>query len=228
MNVRRLPPSERLLGRTNSRWGLSLLAALLAPGLLVAHPQLGGRPAKEWIERLDRPDRTARLEIERVVSALKLKNGDVVADIGAGSGLFSRPLARAVAPSGKIYASDIDPELLDYIAERARQERIANIQTILGDPSDPKLPSGGVDLIFMCDVLHHIERRQPYLSRLAAYLRPGGRVAILDYARDWPPAHEQMRFEVAEVEAWMTAAGFRKLQTFDFPENLFFQIYDRQ
>lgn len=198
-------------------------AGLLAPTL----PQVGGRPAKEWIERLERPDRLARLETERVVAALNLKSGDVVADIGAGSGVFSRPLARAVAPAGKVYAVDIDPELLDYIAQRARQEKIANIETVLGNPDDPRLPSPGTDLIFICDTLHHIEGRQAYLSRLPAYLKPGGRVAILDYARNWPAGHEQMRFEVANVEAWMRSAGFRKAQAFEFPQDAFFHIYER-
>ncbi|MBI4482038.1 MAG: methyltransferase domain-containing protein [Acidobacteria bacterium] len=206
-----------------------MAVAILGAGLLApALPQLGSRPPKEWIERLERPDRVAKLETERVVSALKVKNGDVVADIGAGSGLFSRPLARAVGPAGKVYAVDINQELLDYTAQRARQEKITNIQTVLGEPVDPKLPPGGVDLIFICDVLHHIEHRQAYLSKLPRYLKPGGRLVILDFAQNWPEGHEEMRFEVADVEAWVKSAGFRRVQAFDFPKDAFFHIYERE
>ena len=103
--------------------------------------QLGGREAPDWIQRLERPDRLAGLKVEQIVQRLALKPGMVIADIGAGSGVFSRPMAKAVAPSGKVYAVDIDQGLLDHINQRAKQESISNIQTVLGKFADPAIPA---------------------------------------------------------------------------------------
>ena len=119
---------------------------LIALGLVMlvaieARAQLGSRETKEWIQNLDRPERIAGLKIDKVLPLLKLKPGDKVAYIGAGAGAFSLPLAKAVAPAGKVYAVDIDPGLLDYIAQKAKKENIDNIQTVKGEFSDPKLPA---------------------------------------------------------------------------------------
>ena len=141
--------------------------ALVMLVAIEAQAQLGSRETKEWIQNLDRPERIAGLKIDKVLPLLKLKPGDKVADIGAGAGAFSLPLAKAVAPAGKVYAVDIDPGLLDYIAQKAKKENIDNIQTVKGEFSDPKLPAHDVDLGFFHDVLHHIENRQAYLKALA-------------------------------------------------------------
>ena len=141
--------------------------------------QLGSRDAKEWIDRLERPDRIAGLKVPEIVSRLGLKPGMVIADIGAGTGVFSRPLAKAVAPSGKVYSVDVDPGLLDYINQRAKQENISNIRTVQGKFEDPAIPGKDVDMAFFHDVFHHIEKRQEYLKALAGYIKPTGMIALV-------------------------------------------------
>ena len=109
-----------------------------------------------------------------------------MADIGAGTGAFSLPFAKAVAPSGKVYAVDIDAGLLDYLGQKAKKEHIDNIYTVKGEFSDPKLPARDVDLGFFHDVLHHIENRQAYLKALGSYIKPTGRIALIEMNRDDP------------------------------------------
>lgn len=209
----------------NKAWIVALFSFLMLLLGNTAFPQLGSHPAEEWIKRLEDPKRLTNKKINEVISRLNLKPGDAVADIGAGSGVFSRPLAKAVAPTGKILAEDIEKGLLDYIEKRAAQEKINNIQTILGKPDDPKLPLK-VDLIFIYDVLHHIEHRQTYLKKLPSYLKPGGRVVIVDFFKDWPPRHEQMRFSQEDFMQWMESAGFHKVREFDLFEDKFFMVFE--
>src|SRR5437660_10871800 len=127
MFQRNCPPRKIFL----ITFGLVMLVAI------EAQTQLGSRETKEWIQNLDRPERIAGLKIDKVLPLLKLKPGDKVADIGAGAGAFSLPLAKAVAPSGKVYAVDIDPGLLDYIAQKAKKENVENIQRSRGNSVIP-------------------------------------------------------------------------------------------
>jgi len=172
-----------------------------------------------WIERLVRPDRVAGLRIDAVIDALDLQDGDVVADIGAGPGAFSTPFAKAVAPNGKVLAADLWPELLDYITAKAKREGIDNVETILCAPDDPKLPPGQVDLAFFHDVFHNVPDRQAYLERLASYLKPGGRIAIVEQEYDDPIAQRwdipEDRITPDQVRAWMANVGFDQVAEFD-------------
>jgi len=208
---------------------LALVVVVAAAG---ASAQLGSRETKEWIRTLDRPERIAGLKIDKVVSLLKLKPGDKVADIGAGTGAFSLPLAKAIAPSGKLYAVDIDSGLLDYIAQKAEKENINNIETIKGEFSDPKLPTRDVDLAFFHDVLHHIENRQAYVKALATYLRPAGRVALIEMNRDNSRTphrnNPEMLLNKDDVKDWMAAAGFYPAGEYDlFGNAKWFIIFTR-
>src|SRR5262245_65624943 len=139
----------------------SLFLITLGLFLLVASAeapaQLGSRETKEWIQNLDRPERIAGLEIDKVLPILNLKPGDNVADIGAGTGAFSLPLAKTVGPSGKAYAVDIDRGLLDYIVQTAKKENWENIQTVKGECSETTLAAREVDLGLFDDALHHSE-----------------------------------------------------------------------
>jgi 2-polyprenyl-3-methyl-5-hydroxy-6-metoxy-1,4-benzoquinol methylase len=216
----------------------SLRTFLIILGLFMlvgiqARAQLGSRETKEWIQNLDRPQRIVGLKIDKVLPLLKLKRGDNIADIGAGAGAFSLPLAKAVAPSGKVYAVDIDPGLLDYIVQKAKKENVENIQTVKGDFSDPKLPTHDVDLGFINDVLHHIENRQAYLKALATYIKPTGRIAVIDNNRDDPKTPHrnspEMLLSKDEVMNWMAAAGFYPSEEFDlFGNRKWFIIYARR
>ena len=204
-----------------------LVAAAEAPA------QLGSRETKEWIQNLDRPERIAGLEIDKVLPILNLKPGDNVADIGAGTGAFSLPLAKTVAPSGKVYAVDIDPGLLDYIVQKAKKENLNNIQTVKGEFSDPKLPARDVDLGFFHDVLHHIQNRQAYLNALGTYIKPTGRIALIEMNRDDPKTphrnNPEMLLSKDEVKSWMAAAGFYPAEEYDiFGNRKWFIIYTRR
>ena len=195
--------------------------------------QLGGREAPDWIQRLERPDRLAGLKIEEIVKRLQLKPGMVIADIGAGSGIFSRPMAKAVAPSGKVYSVDIDQGLLDHINQRAKQENIANIRTVLGKFADPAIPAKDVDMAFIHDVLHHIEQRETYLKALATYIKPNGMVTIIEMDRNDPnTAHREepnMLVSRADVDTWMASLGFHPAKEHNdlFPGTKWFVIYQK-
>ena len=108
----------------------------------------------------------------------------MVADLGAGTGYFTIRLARRV-PGGRVLANDIEPDMVRYMGERAAKEGLSNVVPVQGEAADPKLPEA-VDIAFMCDVYHHIEDRQGYFRKLAAQLRPGGRVVIVDFKKDAP------------------------------------------
>ena len=161
-----------------ARRSLLLAAVALACALASTAPvagQLASRPADEWIKTLDGTTRVATLKIDAVVSAMQLKPGQTVADIGAGTGLLSIPAAKAVGPRGRVFAVEIDAGFFPAIRKRADDNGVANVQTVLGSFTDPKLPSTNVDLAFFHDVLHHVENRGEYLKTLARYIAPVSR-----------------------------------------------------
>jgi ubiquinone/menaquinone biosynthesis C-methylase UbiE len=222
-----------MMCQNHSVRALFLITLLALVGPVDASAQLGSRETKEWIQNLDRPERIAGLKIDEVLAVLKLKPGDNVADIGSGTGAFSLPFAKAVAPSGKVYAVDIDPGLLEYIAQKAKKENVANIQTVKGEFSDPKLPTHDVDLAFFHDVLHHIQNRQAYLKALGTYIKPTGRIALIEMNRDDPKTPHrnspEMLLSKDEVKNWMAAAGFYPGEEYDVYGNpKWFIVYIRR
>ena len=196
--------------------------------------QLAARQATDWISTLESPQRIAGQKVDEVLAKLALRPGIVVTDIGAGSGLFTRPLAKAVAPGGTVYAVDIQQDLLDYINQRDRQEHIQNVKTVLGEFTDPKLPSRDVDLALINDVLHHIENRAAYLKALGTYMNKSGRIAIIEMNKDDPntPHRKQPELLVSrqEIDQWMSNAGFKQVQEFPdlFPGTKWFLVYGRK
>jgi ubiquinone/menaquinone biosynthesis C-methylase UbiE len=203
------------------------LAGLSAPS---AAPQLAPRTTEEWINTLETPARLASLKIDETIARLRLKPGDVVADIGAGSGVFEGPLARAVTPGGRIYAVDIDQGLLDNIDKRTKEFHIANVQTVLGKFSDPNLPVRDVDVAFINDVLHHIEDRSGYLKALAGYLKPSGRIAVVEFVPGKGGHQDQPQLQISKAQAteWMAAAGMKPVEDFDLFDTKWFVIYERR
>lgn len=176
-------------------------------------------PGETWIERLERPDRIPGLRIDDVVASLELKPGDVVADIGAGTGAFSIPFARAVAPTGMVFAQDIWPVLLDYISEKAAKKRVDNLAIILGKGDDPNLPPGQLDLVFFHDVFHNVQDRPGFLALVARSLKPGGRIAIIEQEFDDPIAKKwdipENRITPRQLTEWMSGIGFERIGSFD-------------
>ena len=160
-------------------------------------------------------------------------SGMIVADIGAGSGVFSRPLAEAVAPSGKVYAVDIEQGLLDHINERDQEENISNVQTVLGEFDDPKLPARDVEFAFINDVLHHIEHRAAYLKALSTYIKPTGRIAIIEMDKNDPDTPHRDRPEMLldrdEVVQWMSDTWFKLIEEHSdmFPGKKWFLVFGR-
>jgi ubiquinone/menaquinone biosynthesis C-methylase UbiE len=182
------------------------------------------RSPEEYAKFLEGAERVARMQVPRVVETLGLTAGMTVADIGSGSGLFTRPIALAIAPDGVAYAVDVDDALLGIVARSASEQNIANIKTVKAEAADPKLPEP-VDLVFICDTLHHIGNQAAYLRNLRTHLKPNGRVAIIDFDQQWPQGHESMRYSRAELARWMRDAGFTQLSSHDWLENSFFVIY---
>ena len=201
--------------------GTAVLIAAVAVGLLA------GRwtwiKAQFYIDHMETEDRLERIQVERVVQALELAPGSVVADIGAGSGLFTRAMAKEVAP-GVVYSVDINPNLLTHIEKTAQQAGLANIETVLASEDDPRLPEA-LDVVFICDTLHYIDAPEQYLRELHAHIRPGGRVAIIDFFRNWPPMSNQ--FSPDQLESWMKLAGFALVQKHDFIEDQYLLIFER-
>ena len=201
----------------------------LATVPLASGPQLGSRPADEWIARLERPERVAGLRVPEIIAKLGLKSGDVVADIGAGAGVFSWPLARAVAPA-TVYAVEVDQRFIDHLQQRAAAQQLTNVRTVLGKFEDPLLPEK-VDLAFFHDVLHHIEKREPYLQKVASYLKPSGRIAVVELDATKPDAshRDQPELQVTkeELDKWMKSAGLRRLEEISMFEDKWFVIYGK-
>ncbi len=191
--------------------------------------QLGSRSAEEWVKTLDTPQRIATLKIDDVVSKLRLAPGMAVADIGAGTGLFEGALAGAVSPGGTVYAVDVEQGLLDHISQRAKELKVSNVRVVLGKFTDPALPVRTVDVALINDVLHHIEDRQTYLKNLAGYVKPGGRIAVIDF-RPGLGGHvnqPELRITKEQTDGWMAAAGLKPSEEFDLFTDKFFVVYAR-
>ena len=207
---------------------VALIAIVLfVGGADVRSAQLGKRSAKDWLERLETKTRIDGMKIDEVVAALKLKPGDAVADIGAGTGLFSIPLAKAVGAKGKVFAVDIDQDLLDIIKDKAKKENAANIQAVLGGFDDPTLPKGKVDLALLSDVLHHIEHRELYLKNLAVALKPKARVVVIDLLKGHANEPE-MQIKQDQVVEWMKGVGFRLSEEVKMFDDKFFVVFERK
>lgn len=206
--------------------GVALLIVASAP----AAAQLGSRPAEEWIKTLDGPVRVAGMKIDEVVSALKLQPGQTVADIGAGSGLLEVPLARAVGPTGRIYAVEIDAGFFPEIRKRAAEARVTNVETVLGKFTDPALPVKSIDLALFNDVIHHVEHRAEYLKTLAGYLAPSGRIAVVDFEGGKGPHVDQPAMEVTreQLVGWMRDAGLTQIEDVKLFPDKYFLVFARR
>jgi ubiquinone/menaquinone biosynthesis C-methylase UbiE len=188
---------------------MPLILALLLSAFLAA-PQLGSRPAEEWIKTLDGPQRVNALKIDEVVTAMKLRPGQAVADIGAGPGLFEVQLAKAVGPAGRVYAEDIDAGFFPAIQKRASDAQVTNVATVLGEFTDPKLPVRTIDAVLIHDVMHHIEKRPEFIRSLVGYLGPSGRITVVDYefGKGPHPNEPQLQVSREQLTGWMRDAGF--------------------
>ncbi len=199
-------------------------ACLFGFGVRTASAQLQQLPAKEYIDRMNDPNRD--LKVDEVIAKLRLKPGDIVADIGSGSGAFTIPFAKAVAPNGVVYAVDIDKDMLSYVADRAKKEGVTNIKTVLGENDDPKLPVHNLDVAFFHRVLHMIEHRQAYLNSTATYMKPDGRIVVIDKNPEDSPT-SWMWLRQSDVDTWMAALSFYPAEHFSVFDDRYFVSYQR-
>ena len=212
------------------RFALAIVVFVFVSGVSLP-AQLASRPAPDWITRLERPDRIATLKIDYIIEKLELKPGMVVADLGAGPGVISLPMAKAVAPNGKVYAVDIDQAFIDHINMRAKEQHVPNLTAVLGQFSDPGLPARDVDVALFHDVLHHIKDRATYLKNTARYVKPSGKIAIVELDPKTGSHRNEPDLVVTkdQAKAWLADAGFKPVQEFDgLTENKWFVVYARQ
>ena len=163
--------------------------------------------ADEWAKQFDDPSRDAWQQPDKVIAAMALEPSMTVADVGAGTGYFTVRLARAV-PQGQVIATDIEPDMVRYLGERAQREHLPNIRTVLAGADDPQLPPASVDRILVVDVWHHLADRGHYAAGLAKALRPGGKLFVVDFtqaANHGPPKH--MRLAPEAIAADLQGAG---------------------
>jgi len=175
--------------------------------------------ADQWAQVFDAPDRDAWQRPDDVIAVLALAPDMTIADVGAGTGYFTMRLARAV-PHGQVIATDIEPDMVRYLAERAAHEQLGNVRAVLATGEDPKLEPASVDRVLVVDVWHHVADRRRYAVGLARALRPGGMIAIVDFtatATRGPPRPHRLAPET--VIADLAAAGLdAKLAASTLPE----------
>jgi len=160
---------------------------------------------------LDRSERESEEAPELALDAVGIRKGMVVADVGAGTGYFTLRIARRVGPEGKVYANDVQPEMLDKLRANAQREKLDNVETVLGSVADPKLPAGRIDLVLLVDVYHEFSQPQEMLQHIRAALKPDGRLALLEYRKEDPaiPIRAEHKMSVAEVKAEVEAEGYK-------------------
>jgi ubiquinone/menaquinone biosynthesis C-methylase UbiE len=212
---------------------LSALACMLAVAAAAAQAPAGEHAAHKlhsdpaaYIAALQDPKRDGYQKPDEVMTALQIKAGELIADIGAGSGYFTLRLAHHVGPTGRVYAVDISPDMIRHLDGRVRDAGLSNVSTILAPPHDPRLPQP-VDRFVIVDVWHHIEDQTGYLALMKKNLRPGGQVVMIDFhKRDLPvgpPA--AMKIAREDLLEQMQANGFRLLKEHTFLPYQYFLVF---
>ena len=219
-------------------WGVALVAAL---GLVTsAQAQAGAPPAGDphqhsgfhhsfgqadmWAKEFDDPSRDAWQKPEQVLDALSLDPSATVADIGAGTGYFSVRIANRI-PLGKVFAVDIEQDMLRYLGERARREHLDTIKPIMGSGESANIPEP-VDVILIVDTYHHIDDRIAYFARLKKSLRPHGRLAVVDFKADSPEGPPiASRISAEKVTEELKAAGYSLVAAHSFLPRQYFLVF---
>ncbi len=191
-----------------------LIAALVAAQAPGVHPISGRRIAPvmgwqgaDWLERNERIEEEAPQD---AIRALKIPKGATVADIGAGTGYITLLLSAEVGPNGRVYANDLQPQMIEILRRRLADKKVSNVTPILGEVDDPKLPAASLDLELMVDVYHELSRPQVMLRRLREALKPGGRLVLLEYRKEDPaiPIRPEHKMSVREAKMEVEAEGF--------------------
>jgi SAM-dependent methyltransferase len=205
--------------RRSHRWQLGggllvLLAATLAAQMPGTHPVSGRQyaPVMGWqgVNWLERPERMEEEEPDLALSILQIPRGATVADIGAGSGYMTLKMAQRVGPTGRVFANDLQPQMLEILGRRLADRRITNVTLVQGTVDDPKLPPASVDLELLVDVYHEFSQPQAMLRRLREALKPDGRLVLLEYRKEDPaiPIRPEHKMSVAEAKLEVEHEGF--------------------
>ena len=190
---------------------LAVAVGAQAPGV---HPISGRRFAPvmgyqgaDWLERSERDEEEAP---DVALNALRIPKGASVADIGAGSGFITERLSARVGPTGRVFANDVQPQMLQMLARRLAAKKITNVTLVQGTIDDPKLDPASVDLEIMVDVYHELSQPQAMLRHLREALKPGGRLVLLEYRKEDPtvPIKFEHKMSVAEAKMELEAEGF--------------------
>jgi FkbM family methyltransferase len=174
--------------------------------------QVMGYPGADWLERGSR-EREERPDL--LLAALALTPGMAVADVGAGTGYYSWQIAGRVGPEGRVYAVDVQPQMLDLLKENMRQRGVRNVQPVLGTASDTGLAPASIDLALMVDVYHELDQPREVLDSLLRALRPGGRLVLVEYRAedDSVPIRRLHKMSVAQIRRELGAQGLLWQQT---------------
>jgi SAM-dependent methyltransferase len=180
--------------------------------------------AEQWAHVFDDPKRDAWQKPHEVIHALNLKPDAVIADVGSGTGYFAVRLANMV-PQGRVYGVDVEPDMVKYLAERAKREKRGNLVAVVGAPDSPRLPEKA-DLVLLVDVYHHIDDRERYFRDLRASLKPGGRIAVIDFRMDSPNGPPRAaRIAPQRVIEELDRAGYHVANQHDFLPNQYFLVF---
>ena len=206
---------------------LAVFCALLAGPALAQDQHQHPNDIKQYLEQLDSTERNHDQKPSQVIDALKVKPGMAVADLGSGSGYFTRRFIEAVTETGMVYAIDIEPEMLAYTKESVIHMHTAyTAEFILARPDSPKLPFESIDLLFVCNTIHHLEERSNYFRNLRSSLKPGARIAIIDFYPDersgdlgFPKHHLVSRDHIIQE---MTDAGYKLEREHSFLSKQYF------
>jgi len=184
------------------------------------------------VNRLEDEGREVRDKQQAILEELDIKRGTVIADIGAGTGLFAIPFAKAVGDTGKVYAVEILQLFLDHIAKRAAEAGMSNVELVKATQKSAELPSRSIDLAFLCDTYHHLEYPRTYLSTIHAALREGGELVVIDLRRipGKSPAWllEHVRAGEDEVIEEIEQAGFELVAKSDLLKDSYFLKFERR
>ncbi len=211
-------------------WGLALAReASVAPGVNAPY---ASADYERWTGVFEAEGREVYDRRQDIVAALGLRPGMAVADVGAGTGLFTRLFSQAVGPAGRVYAVDIAPEFIAAIQRTAREQGLANVAGIVNRPDDVGLPAESIDLAFLSDTYHHLEYPISMLASIRKALRPGGQLVIVDYERipgvssPWVMGHVRAGKETVLLE--VETAGFRLLEDRPLLAQIFFLRFERR
>lgn len=203
---------------------LFIFVSALASSQTADHHQHRFSGAETWAKVFDDPSRDEWQKPDEVIRTLKLAPDALVADIGSGTGYFATRLARAV-PKGRVYGVDAEPDMVRYLGERAKREGLANLTALRGADDGPGLPAP-VDLVIIVDTYHHIAARERYFRALQKSLKPGGRLAIIDFTPDSPVGPpKSARIPADQVKKELTGAGYTLAEELVFLPHQHFLVF---